>query len=148
MRKEVAIQVDDRITRGQMFMQMAQVVSYRGTCSRASVGAVIARNNRVISMGYVGSPAGLPHCTETGCEIGPEGGCITTVHAEANAICFAAKEGISVNGATLYVTLSPCLNCAKLIINSGITRLVYLEKYRDDSGIILLVKAGVTVDSY
>ena len=129
-------------------MNMAQTVSKRMTCERARVGALIVKDNRVVSMGYGGAPAGLPHCTQVGCELGPDGGCITTVHAEASAICFAAKEGIAVKGSTMYVTLAPCRNCAKLIINSGIEKVIYLQSYRDPSGLVLLTRAGVVCLHY
>jgi len=129
-------------------MEMAKIVAKRMTCERAQVGALVVKNNRVVSMGYGGVPSGLPHCTDVGCKTGPDGGCIATAHAEANAISFAAKEGIAVKGSEMYVTLSPCLNCAKLIINSGIVKVYYLEKYRDSSGIELLHEAGVIIMDY
>lgn len=126
-------------------MSIAQILAMRGTCRRAKVGAVIVKDNRIISTGYVGSPAGMPHCTDVGCEFGPDGGCIRTAHAEANAVAFAAKNGISVDGATLYCTLSSCYTCAKLIINAGIKHVVYLHDYRDTKGVNLLQAAGVEV---
>jgi dCMP deaminase len=126
-------------------MRIAAVVSLRGTCERASVGSVIARDGRVISTGYVGAPAGLPHCISVGCEIGSHNGCTRTVHAEANAIAVAARFGTSTDKAELYCTHSPCLPCAKLIINAGITRFIYEQPYRDPSGLALLEEAGLTV---
>lgn len=137
-----------RLERGKMFMLMAQVVAKRGTCNRAQHGAVIVQDNRVVSTGYNGAPSGLPHCSEAGCEIGPEGGCIRTVHAEANAIAFAAKHGISCWGSVMYVTGEPCLRCAQLIVNSGIQAVYCLGKpgsYRDQRGIDLLKAAQVEV---
>lgn len=127
-------------------MRMAVVVSTRGTCERASVGAVISREGRVISTGYVGSPAGLEHCTTVGCSIGPNGGCDRTVHAEANAIAFAARFGTGTNGSELHCTHAPCLSCAKLIVNAGITRFVYETVYRDPSGLDLLANARIRVN--
>lgn len=133
----------ERIDRDEMMMRIAAVVSQRGTCERASVGAVIALEGRIISSGYVGSPSGLPHCTEVGCEIGNHGGCRRTVHAESNAIAFAAREGIATRGSTIYVTHSPCYDCAKLILNAGIRRVVYEVDYRDGTGRELLRAAGI-----
>ena len=134
-----------RITRDQMLIEMAITVSKRSTCRRKHVGAIIAIDGRVLSIGYAGSPAGTPHCDDDGhdCVIGPDGGCIRTVHAELNAITFAAKQGIALNGSVLYCTDSPCLNCAKAIINCGITEVRYLRRYRDTSGIELLAEANV-----
>jgi len=135
----------DRPTRDEWLMRLAVVVSTRGTCERASVGAVIAREGRVISTGYVGAPSGLPHCLSVGCEIGADGGCTRTVHAEANAIAFAARFGTSTDRSELYCTHSPCLACAKLIVNAGVERVVFEHPYRDASGLSLLEKAGVDI---
>ena len=136
-----------RITREEMLMETAHVISHRGTCPRAQVGVVIARDARIISTGYVGSPAGQPHCSDTdeGCVIGTHGGCIRTVHGEANSIAFAAREGVATRGCDLYTTLAPCGECAKLIINAGIRRVVYHHEYRDSAGLALLEAAGVEV---
>ena len=122
-------------------MDIAFAVSARGTCSRAQVGAVIARDFRVISTGYNGVPSGMGHCDHTQ----DEQGCKHSVHAEANALVFAARHGLSVEGCTLYTTYSPCYECAKLIVNAGITRVAYSLLYRDYSGVELLRDAGITV---
>ena len=135
----------ERPTRDEWLIRVATVTSARGTCLRASVGCVISRDGRIISTGYVGSPRGLPHCTDVGCDESTYSGCIRTVHAEANAIAFAARHGIATEGAELHCTHSPCGNCAKLIINAGIVRLVYDKPYRDVSPINLLNRAGLTV---
>lgn len=129
-----------RISRDKMLMDIAHVVAQRSTCNRKQIGAVIAQGGRVVSIGYGGAPAGEGHCIDIGCEIGPNGGCIRTTHSEQNAISFAARYGISIDGATLYSTSSPCLDCAKLLINSGIIKLVYDEEYRDVRGLHLLAK--------
>lgn len=134
-----------RPDRDEWLMRLAVVVSTRGTCERAQVGAIISREGRQIASGYVGAPSGLPHCTEVGCDRGPDGGCRRTSHAEANAIAFAARFGTSTDGADLYCTHGPCLPCAKLIINAGIRRVVYEHPYRDASGVGLLQAAGVEV---
>jgi dCMP deaminase len=138
----------ERPSRDELGIRLATVYSLRGTCLRAQVGAVISRDGRAISAGYVGAPAGQPHCTDVGCELGRNGGCTRTVHAEANAIGFAARAGASTDGATIYTTHSPCYDCAKLIINAGIVRVCFDTPYRDPRGIELLEAAGVTVDQH
>src|SRR5437868_10043690 len=115
----------------EYFMNIARVVASRSTCDRKVVDAVIVRDKTILSTGYNGSIRGMPHCTEVGHMM--EGGhCIATLHAETNAIIQAAKNGVSIDGATIYVTASPCWNCFKIIANSGIRRIVYGEFYRDD----------------
>lgn len=134
-----------RLDRDEWLIRLSVAVGTRGTCERAQVGAVLAREGRIVSTGYVGAPSGLPHCVSVGCEIGPNGGCTRTVHAEANAIAFAARFGTSTDGCELYCTHSPCLDCAKLIINAGIIRVVYEQEYRDTSGLTLLKTAGINL---
>lgn len=134
----------NRISRDDMLDSMARTVSLRSTCSRLHVGAVISRAGRVISLGYNGAPAGVDHCQHLPGE-SQDVGCIKAVHAEANAITFAAKHGVSTDGAQLYVTHMPCLKCAQLIINAGINLVSYQIPYRDPSGIILLEEGGVHV---
>lgn len=136
---------------------IAQLMARRSTCSRAQVGAVIARDGRIISTGYNGAPAGLPHCDHT-CECDASEGynfgqhrdfcptvqpCTISVHAEANAIAFAAREGLATRGATMFTTLSPCVPCAQLIINAGIVKVLFAEWYRNNAGVRLLEDAGV-----
>ena len=132
-----------RFSRDELLGNIAKLVARRSTCLRSSVGAVLAREGRIISMGYNGAPAGMPHCEPETC--GPDGGCIRTVHAEANAIAFAAKTGIETDGSTLYTTLSPCNDCAKLLINAGIARVIYWEAYHDAEPLHLLRDTGVGV---
>lgn len=134
-----------RYTRSQMMMEMAWSASRRSTCTRKHVGAVIASEGRTISIGYAGSPPGEPHCDEAGCIIGPDGGCIRTQHAEANAIVFAARKGVAIEGATLYCTDSPCVACAKLILTAGLQVVIYDREYRITDGIELLQRRGVVV---
>lgn len=135
----------ERPDRDEWLMRLAVVVSSRGTCNRAQVGAVISREGRIISTGYVGAPSGLPHCTEIGCAMGESGGCTRTVHAEANAIAFAARYGSVTDGAELHCTHSPCDPCAKSIINAGIRRVVYEHPYRVTEGLDLLHVAGIEI---
>ncbi|MHA1806805.1 MAG: deoxycytidylate deaminase, partial [Candidatus Thorarchaeota archaeon] len=118
-----------RFSRDELLGNIAKLVARRSTCLRSSVGALLAREGRIISMGYNGAPAGMRHCEPETC--GPGEQCTRTVHAEANAIAFAAKTGIETNGSTLYTTHSPCNDCAKLLINAGICRVIYWEAYHD-----------------
>lgn len=121
------------------FMEIANTVSKRATCDRGRSGCVIVRDRQILVSGYVGSPKGLPHCDEIGHQfkkmIHEDGSetqhCVRTVHAEQNAICQAAKLGISLNNATLYCRMTPCRVCAMLIINCGIERVVCEKKYHD-----------------
>jgi dCMP deaminase len=122
-----------------MLMDIARVVAQRSTCNRLSVGAVIALDARVISMGYNGPPSGISHCNHD--DGAP---CDAAVHAEANAIVFAARHGLSTQNTSLYVTHMPCPRCAQLIINSGIRSIQWGIPYRDDSGIDLMIDAGIT----
>ena len=108
------------------------MVSSRSTCDRKFVGAVIVRDKTILSTGYNGSIRGMPHCTEVG-HMMEDGHCVATIHAESNAILQAAKNGVSIDGATIYVTASPCWNCFKQIANAGIRRIVFGEFYRDDA---------------
>lgn len=112
-------------------MVIAHVVSLRGTCDRAQVGAVLVQDNHIISTGYNGSPRGLPHCDEIG-HLMQSGHCVRTVHAEQNALIQAALHGVSTEGAILYVTHFPCLSCTKLLVNAKIAGIVFLHDYRID----------------
>lgn len=134
-----------RATRNQMLMSMAWSVADRSTCSRLNVGAVIARDGRVISSGYNGNLVGMDHCDHTS----SSEPCTSAVHAEANAILFAARYGTAVEGAYLFTTHEPCLDCAKLIVNAGITAVIYAIAYRKHDGLELLLKApSVDVGQY
>lgn len=133
-----------RATRNEMLMDMAFVVANRGTCNRLKVGAVIVREGRVMSSGYNGNVIGQDHCKHLWNDP-----CEDAVHAEANAILFAARYGTSTEGASLYTTHQPCLNCAKMIINAGITHVYYGQPYRDNSGLNLLsAHPGVEIYQY
>jgi dCMP deaminase len=135
----------NRISRDEMYLRIAETVALRGTCNRLQVGAVIVKDNGIVSEGYVGAPTNLPHCIDVGCIEGKDGGCIRTVHAEANAIIKAAKYGKSTDGATMYCTHSPCSVCAAMMINAGIKRLVYRNRYRDEKPLDILSKVGITI---
>lgn len=111
------------------FMDIAYEVKERSTCDRLHVGAVIVKDKRIKGTGYNGSPAGLVHCDENGCLV-VNNHCIRTIHAEVNAILECTPEERS--GATVYITSRPCAECSKIIINSGIKRVVYGEEYHVD----------------
>ena len=121
----------------EYFIKIANTVAERATCDRGRSGCVVVRNKQLLVTGYVGSPIGLPHCDEVGHQMKKtihENGevtnhCVRTVHAEQNAICQAAKLGISLEGATLYCRMTPCRTCAMMIINCGIKRVVCEMKY-------------------
>jgi dCMP deaminase len=114
----------------EYFMGIARQVATRATCDRKHVGAVVVRDRTILSTGYNGSIRGLPHCDEVG-HMMENGHCVATVHAEANAILQAAKNGVRIDKATLYTTASPCWPCFKLIANAGCERIVFGEFYRD-----------------
>lgn len=135
-----------RATRNQVLMSMAWAVAERSTCNRLHVGAVIAREGRVISSGYNGNLVGMNHCEHDA--LSPEP-CTSAVHAEANAILFAARYGTAVEGAQLFTTHEPCLDCAKMIVNAGISEVIYAVDYRKHEGLNLLLKApSVGVGQY
>lgn len=144
-------QPTERLSRDEACMAMAMVISGRSVCARAQVGAVIARDGRVLVTGYNGPPAGLPHCYEPGgCSAGQRAnGCERSVHAEANCIAFAARHGIRVADADIYCSHLPCAKCGELIINSGIKRVFYSEAYRFDdpkyNSHLLLKSAGIDI---
>jgi len=117
-----------RIPREALLMSIARLTQRRGTCPRRQVGAVIARESRIVSTGYNGVASGEHHCTQLGC-IMDNGVCTRAIHAEMNAIAYAARWGMCVEGTTLYTTCCPCLNCAKLIVASGIKEVIYAEQY-------------------
>jgi dCMP deaminase len=119
-----------RVSWDEYFMNIAEVVASRSTCDRKFVGAVIVRDKTILSTGYNGSIRGLPHCSEAG-HMMENDHCVATIHAEVNAIIQAARNGVMINGATLYVTASPCWNCFKQIANAGLMRICYGEFYRD-----------------
>lgn len=120
-----------RVDWHQYFMNIAAEVATRSTCDRKHVGAVIVRDKTILSTGYNGSVRGLPHCDDAG-HMMEDNHCVATIHAEANAIIQAAKNGVRVDGADIYITASPCWNCFKIVANAGIKNIYYGEFYRDD----------------
>jgi len=122
-------------------MKIAHAVSERSTCDRAFVGAVLVLDKRILTTGFNGSPAGQPHCDEIG-HLLVDGHCVRTIHAETNAIIQAALHGVSTRGSTCYVTHFPCINCTKVLINAGITRLVYNIAYRIDENALEFLRTA------
>ena len=137
-----------RPSRDYIWIKAAQLFAARSTCLKPN-GAVLVKDNDLISQGFNGACSGLPHCTDLGaCETGSDGGCIRTVHAESNLIAKAAKRGISTEGSEVFCTTSPCYSCAKLLVNAGIKKITYVNEYRDPRGIELLRSCGVEVRQY
>ena len=136
-------------------MRMAELVSTRSTCIRRHVGAVIVKDKRVLSTGYNGSPKGTRHCEELGCireqmkvPSGTRHELCRGVHAEQNAVVQAAVFGVSVKDATIYTTTFPCSMCAKILINAGISEIVYSEGYMDDLSKQLLSETDVKIREF
>jgi dCMP deaminase len=121
---------DKRVSWDIYFMNIARQVATRSTCDRKHVGAVVVRDKTILSTGYNGSIRGSSHCDDVG-HLMENDHCVRTVHAEANAIAQAARNGVRIDGAEIYVTASPCWNCFKLLANSGVRRICYGEFYRD-----------------
>ena len=134
-----------RISWEEYFMAQSHLLSLRSTCSRLSVGATIVKDKRIVSGGYNGSIKGDEHCIDVGCEV-VEGHCVRTIHAEINAILQCSKFGVGTEGATIYVTHFPCLNCTRSIIQAGIKEICYANDYRNNEyARELLEKSGVVV---
>ena len=135
----------------EYFMQIAEIVKTRSTCLRRQVGALIVKDNRIITTGYNGAPEGIKHCSDLGSCLrselkipsGERHELCRALHAEQNAIIQAAKIGVSTQGATMYVTLQPCVICAKMAINAGIKKIVYKGDYPDELSLNMLNEANV-----
>lgn len=137
--------MENRIPWDQYFMSQSLLLSTRSTCTRLAVGATMVRDRRVISGGYNGSVSGDVHCIDVGCYV-VDGHCVRTVHAEVNAIIQCAKFGVPTEGADIYVSHFPCLQCTKTIIQSGISNLYYLHEYRNSEyAKELLEHAGISI---
>lgn len=142
----------------EIYMELAWNLSRKSHCVKIKVGAVLARDTRIISLGYNGPPAGTHNCDElwpeTGCPRDSKGGCSLAIHAEQNAIIYAAKNKATIEGSVLYVTLSPCLACARIIYTSGIKKVLFLQSYasykgiQSDEGVDFLRQFGVTVEQF
>lgn len=131
----------------EYFMEITNLVATRSTCDRAFVGCLIVNDdNRIVSTGYNGSVKKNPHCDDIGHKM-REGHCIATIHAEINALLYCAKEGISVNNCSAYVTHFPCLNCTKALIQAGIKKIYYQNDYRvDEYALELLNINGIELE--
>ena len=141
-----------------IYMELAVNLANRSHCIKRHVGAVLTKETRIISIGYNGPPSGTHNCDdewpEKGCARDSKGGCSLAIHAEQNAILYAVKNKTSVEGATIYVTLAPCLSCARIIYTMGIKKVIYLNSYAEykgienDEGVDFLEKFGVAVERY
>ena len=131
--------MEKRIPWDQYFMLQAVLLSLRSTCTRLSVGAILVRDQRMIAGGYNGSVSGDKHCIDDGCYM-VDGHCLRTIHAEMNAVLQCAKFGIPTDGAELYVTDFPCLQCTKMLLQAGVKKIHYLRNYNNDSYALELVK--------
>ena len=141
-----------------IFMELAVNLAKRSHCLKRHVGAVLVKDTRIISIGYNGPPAGTHNCDEefpeVGCPRDSKGSCSLAIHAEQNAILYAVKNKASVEGSTLYVTLSPCLSCSRIIFTMGISKVIYLNSYAEykgiesDEGVDFLNRFGVSTEKY
>ena len=141
-----------------IFMNLATDLASRSHCVKAQVGAVLTKDTRIISIGYNGPPAGTHNCDEewpeTGCPRDSKNSCSLALHAEENAILYAVKNGMSLDGTTLYLTLSPCISCARIIYSSVIKKVWYKASYAEykglpsDEGVDFLIKFGIECNKY
>ena len=143
---------DTRPSWDEYFMDITRRVATRSTCLRRAVGAILVHDKRIIASGYNGGPSGLAHCLDIGClreKLGIPSGqqheLCRGIHAEQNAIIQAARYGVSIEGSVLYFTTQPCTQCTKMLINAGITEIVYAEGYPDDLARELLEESGIIV---
>lgn len=142
----------------EIYMELAENLAKRSHCVKAQVGAVLTKDTRIVSLGYNGPPAGTHNCDlewpKEGCPRDSKGSCSLALHAEQNAILYASKNNVVMEGSTLYVTLSPCISCARVIYTMGIKKVYYLNSYADfkglksDEGVDFLQKFGVEVVRY
>ncbi|HHX28585.1 MAG: deoxycytidylate deaminase [Bacillota bacterium] len=139
----------------EYFMELAQVVAKRSTCLRRNVGAIVVKDKRVLATGYNGAPTGMAHCSEVGClreRLGiPSGERVEMcrgLHAEQNALVQAARYGISLEGSVIYCTNQPCVTCAKMLVNAGITKVIYRYPYPDRLAQDLLAESNVIVEMF
>lgn len=136
----------------EYFMGIVRDVATRSTCRRRKVGAILVKDKRIIATGYNGGPTGLAHCLEIGClreQLGIPSGqqheLCRGVHAEQNAIIQAARYGVHTDGSVLYCTTQPCVQCTKMLLNAGVTEIVFSEGYPDGLALQLLEESGITV---
>jgi len=142
----------------EIYMDLARNLSRKSHCVKIQVGAVLTKDTRIVSLGYNGPPAGTHNCDQewpgVGCPRDSKGSCSLALHAEQNAILYASKNNVSIEGSTLYVTLSPCIACARIIYTMGIRKVVYLDSYSafkgldTDEGVEFLHRFGVQVEQF
>ena len=142
----------------EIYMELAQNLAHKSHCVKIKVGSVLTKDTRIVSLGYNGPPAGTHNCDEewpeVGCPRDSKGSCSLALHAEQNAILYASKNGVPIEGCTIYVTLSPCLPCARIIFTMGIKKVIYLNSYAEyksigiDEGVAFLKQFGVQVERY
>lgn len=147
-----------RLSFDEIYMHLAIDLSKRSHCIKRQVGAVLVKDTRIISIGYNGPPEKTHNCDEewpgVGCPVDSKGSCSLALHAEENALLYAVKNGADITNATMYVTLSPCISCARMMFASGVRKVVYLNSYAEykglpvDEGNAFLTKFGVEVISY
>ena len=141
----------NRITFDELFVETTKLVAQRSSCVKAKQAALLIKDNRIISFGYNGPPAGTLNCLDEGgeevCGKDSNGSCFLGVHAEQNAIGYAARNGIDTDGCIIYCTMSPCISCAKLISAAGIKEFYYLTEYRLDDGLRFLEYCGIVVET-
>ena len=137
------------------FMRITKLVATRSSCLRRSVGAVLVKDKRILATGYNGAPSGMAHCEEAGClrdqlhiPSGERHELCRGLHAEQNAIIQAARQGTEIKDSTLYCTTAPCSLCAKMLINAGVTRIVYEGSYPDERAMAFFAEAGVKVEHF
>lgn len=139
-----------RINLDTYFMEFARIAAKRSTCLRRQEGAIAVQDTRIIATGFNGAPSGLPHCSDIGCtrlnkDSGNSLNICRAVHAEENVIIQCAMYGPSIIGAKIYTTLQPCLGCAKSLVNSKISEIIYEKEYPDKRGLEFLEESGITV---
>jgi dCMP deaminase len=134
-----------RISRAELNISIAQLIAKRSICARQGVGAVAIRDGRIIATGYNGPTLirGLEKCN---CDVSKA--CTESIHAEANLVAFSARHGVPLEGSTIFITLSPCMKCAELMLQAGIAGIIYLEEYRDKTAVEYLTFHGVSCDKY
>jgi dCMP deaminase len=148
----------DKPSFDDIYMELAENLAKRSHCVKAHVGAVLTKETRIVSLGYNGPPAGTHNCDEvwpdTGCPRDSKGSCSLALHAEQNAILYASKNNVTIEGTTLYITMAPCIACARVIFSTGIKKVWYLNSYAEfkglptDEGVEFLKTFGVDVQRY
>ena len=147
--------METRPSYDEYFMEMAHVVAKRSTCLRRQVGAILVKDKHILSTGYNGAPKGLKHCSETGClrenlniPSGERHELCRGLHAEQNAIIQAAVFGVSIKGSVLYCTNTPCVVCVKMLINAGVTEIIYGGDYHDNLAKLMMDESNLKIKRF